>query len=827
MTIAATGGTDSWGIQLFDSAHHITIDSNRINLPIGTTTDIAGIIGSDSEISDATQGNNAFDITISNNTINGGDRGISMYGSFGATTRNQNISVTNNTFTNNYNNGIYLVGYNNVTISDNTAEPTSPFGDACYVSDLENFAIRGNYFKGQDLGFDADDLNFDNPAVGRSIIANNMFIGGDDAFYIDDAEDIDIFHNSTYAEDYGMFINDPSNLDIRNNIFVSNSDYAFFCLDNVPFSAINYNIYYSNGVNLANFGNVNYADLPAFIAGQPAYNANSIEGDPVYVNNLTDLHSAGTLANDVGDNTAGILIDFDGETRPLAPSTTVDIGADEFAPPACPQPSSLVSDSITANSAFLTWIENSAATSWEVEWDTTGFTAGTATNSIIVLTDTFLSVTGLSPLTVYDWNVRAICGPADTSAWSSASFTTSIQGPQGFTCTTGNPSASFSDDLEVTGGWTGNIGTGTTLNNWNYRTGGTGSSGTGPLAAHSGTQYVYVETSGAAVTPVSFVSPAIDLSVGNNFAELSFWLHAFGAQIGTLDVGVGTSATGPFTNEFSVTGEQQAAQADPWINVGINLDSYVGQTIYLQFLYTTNGSFQGDIALDLIEVSTCVACAIPSSLTDTLATLSSVQVDWTENGTATNWEISYGPSATAAGAGTIVNTSTKPYSITGLPSGTAFDFYVRSICGPGDTSAWSSLGTFSTFIGIPWSDDLETFTNGRANQNGWSNVNSADPDWTADNGGTGSTATGPDFDHTLGNATGIYVYLETSGGALGNRDTLSSPTMLVGATQDTLILEYWYHMAGATMGQMQVWVESAGIWNSSTTDPSDPNAILN
>jgi hypothetical protein len=118
---------------------------------------------------------------------------------------------------------------------------------------------------------------------------------------------------------------------------------------------------------------------------------------------------------------------------------------------------------------------------------------------------------------------------------------------------------------------------------------------------------------------------------------------------------------------------------------------------------------------------------------------------------------------------------------------------------------------------LPFSDDFESFTNGRANQNGWSNVNASDPDWTADNGGTGSTGTGPDVDHTLGNSTGRYIYLETSGGTTGTRDTLTSPGIIIGASQNDLALEYWYHMAGATMGQMQIWIESAGVWDSVTT----------
>ena len=51
-------------------------------------------------------------------------------------------------------------------------------------------------------------------------------------------------------------------------------------------------------------------------------------GNPVFAS-ATDLHVYGPLANDVGDST-GILVDIDGDVRPMSGSTTVDMGADEF-----------------------------------------------------------------------------------------------------------------------------------------------------------------------------------------------------------------------------------------------------------------------------------------------------------------------------------------------------------------------------------------------------------------------------------------------------------------------------------------------------------------
>ncbi|MBK7958249.1 MAG: hypothetical protein IPK03_09100 [Bacteroidetes bacterium] len=56
--------------------------------------------------------------------------------------------------------------------------------------------------------------------------------------------------------------------------------------------------------------------------------------DPLYINPSTNLHTiSGALSNN-GTNIATITTDIDGDTRPLSPSSTVDIGADEFNVPA-------------------------------------------------------------------------------------------------------------------------------------------------------------------------------------------------------------------------------------------------------------------------------------------------------------------------------------------------------------------------------------------------------------------------------------------------------------------------------------------------------------
>ena len=63
-------------------------------------------------------------------------------------------------------------------------------------------------------------------------------------------------------------------------------------------------------------------------------------------------------------------------------------------------------------------------------------------------------------------------------------------------------------------------------------------------------------------------------------------------------------------------------------------------------------------------------------------------VSWIECGNATQWEIEYGPRGFTQGTGTRQIVNTQSYVLNGLTTGTVYDIYVRSICGPNDYSTW-------------------------------------------------------------------------------------------------------------------------------------------
>lgn len=81
------------------------------------------------------------------------------------------------------------------------------------------------------------------------------------------------------------------------------------------------------------------------------------------------------------------------------------------------------------------------------------------------------------------------------------------------------------------------------------------------------------------------------------------------------------------------------------------------------------------------------------------------EISWTNNSSATQWEIAYGPEGRdpniRGNMRVVRNISNTSYRLTGLHvNDTFYNFYVRSVCGAGDTSAWS-FGCASTIVRMP------------------------------------------------------------------------------------------------------------------------------
>ncbi|MGB1314501.1 MAG: T9SS type A sorting domain-containing protein [Chitinophagales bacterium] len=192
----------------------------------------------------------------------------------------------------------------------------------------------------------------------------------------------------------------------------------------------------------------------------------------------------------------------------------------------------------------------------------------------------------------------------------------------------------------------------------------------------------------------------------------------------------------------------------------------------------------------------CPTCPRPTGLTGTGITINSVDLSWTTGG-ASNWLIEYGPAGYIPGsaAGTVVNATTNPFTLTGLSGSTLYDVYVRDTCAVNDVSIYSDVFNFGTPCGIATAPYYETFDGALALPYCWTNAGSTPWRYESSNGSGGFPS--PDYgvqnsvDHTTG--MGNFTWIDA-----GN----------IGANElATLPIDY----SGLTQGIVGCWVKSNNI----------------
>ncbi len=92
----------------------------------------------------------------------------------------------------------------------------------------------------------------------------------------------------------------------------------------------------------------------------------------------------------------------------------------------CPQPTALNASNILDVSADLGWTPGSTETMWDIQYGLSGFALGTGT-IVNDLTANTYSLTGLTPVTAYQFYVLAQCSSSDSSVWAGPyTFTTQM-----------------------------------------------------------------------------------------------------------------------------------------------------------------------------------------------------------------------------------------------------------------------------------------------------------------------------------------------------------------------------------------------------------------
>jgi len=127
---------------------------------------------------------------------------------------------------------------------------------------------------------------------------------------------------------------------------------------------------------------------------------------------------------------------------------------------------------------------------------------------------------------------------------------------------------------------------------------------TGPLSAHEGDYYFYVESSVPNHPNKAAIFQTRCTYLGyHNFPMITFWYHMYGSDMGTLKIEISDDYGATWERLVSFSGDK----GDQWNYVRMFLttngnDYWANEYVSFRFTATTSSGFKGDIAIDNIKI---------------------------------------------------------------------------------------------------------------------------------------------------------------------------------------------------------------------------------
>ena len=368
--------------------------------------------------------------------------------------------------------------------------------------------------------------------------------------------------------------------------------------------------------------------------------------------------------------------------------------------PTCISPRDLVSTAATTSSITIDWTDLSQPSSWEVRYSQGGV------SHTDYATSHPYTVNGLDALNAYNFEVRAICGAGDTSAWSLV-YTFSTE---------------MCDNPIIAENWDSTM---------------TSTTSTYAPMGYSFYNYSYVQT----IIDSSFLVNLTDeisalafhpstASQGDYFNHMTVYMANIPANLDLSSSFILPSAVGGF--DTVITDRNMCYNSTDWqvhgldnpftwdghsnilISVQRNHGSYSsGATSHAhnsttgksRYIYQDSGPYNpstvtGGTALSLtgdIRLISCgVSCPTPTTLPATDVTYQSATVNWNSS-SATDFEVSVKAATDATWPAEVAVSNATSHAVSGLAPATTYQFRVRAICDATEEliSDWVE-GTFVT-----------------------------------------------------------------------------------------------------------------------------------
>ena len=340
-------------------------------------------------------------------------------------------------------------------------------------------------------------------------------------------------------------------------------------------------------------------------------------------------------------------------------------------PSSCADPSDVNAVAASATSATVSWTENGSATTWNLQYSTDNFATSTSVNGI---TENPYTLEGLTANTTYKVRVQADCGSEQSDWIASAAFPTPCEDQTGV-------GYSMNFDSETAG-------SGTVPGCWQKNTYNDSYPQIYNYYAHGGSgkcMYFYGGITGSseiiAILP-PFSEKTSKLSIALYYNNASDWDDYSGANYGQLSIGYMTNPADASTFEAKET----LAKVTTYTAAEVALTG-APDDAYIAIRYA-GGSSTGAAFVDDIVISEVSSCLKPSSVNGSATAYDRASISWTENGSATAWQLRYS-SDNGANWSAAVDADENPFTLTGLSANTNYIVQVQSVCGVSEYSGWS------------------------------------------------------------------------------------------------------------------------------------------
>ncbi len=335
-----TGTSSAFAVHLTNGADNNLFEHCHISAPsVSNTSVIAfGIMGPSYTNTGQIWGQNN---TLQDSRIEGGYRTVHIYGSGNSSLLAPSNRVLRNYIVDGYNYSVYFYFQSSPELVDNYITAPSTASAVSYYSYCESIKVERNFIYGANqYGLYLTQCN-PSTSYPTGVVTNNM-IGGQSntgtpyGIYTINTYNMNFFHNSIYMNGNGntsraFYQSNGSGNQLVNNIFVSDAPngHAMYLNSNNAFNTVDYNILYSASANLAYTWGTTFYDMASLQASNANFNVNSLSQFPNFINVAgvePNLHLTSDVAAPQGDNTLGVNVDIDNDSRCPVSKT---IGADE------------------------------------------------------------------------------------------------------------------------------------------------------------------------------------------------------------------------------------------------------------------------------------------------------------------------------------------------------------------------------------------------------------------------------------------------------------------------------------------------------------------